>query len=94
MCSQPNSLLAYPPKGMGMGFLKVLYACAFYSTGECGFETHNDLLGLPEEYLDKATLASHNWVIAQAGKIEQQSGLFLRTKSMHGTSARDELVVK
>ncbi|KAG5751267.1 hypothetical protein H9Q70_006107 [Fusarium xylarioides] len=55
-------------KGVGMGFLKALYSRAFYPTGDGVFETHNDLLGLPEESLDEATLAAHNWAIAQAGK--------------------------
>ncbi|KAF5601197.1 hypothetical protein FPCIR_2379 [Fusarium pseudocircinatum] len=55
-------------KGVGTGFLKALYARAFYPTGDGIFETHNDLLGLPEESLDEATLASHNWAIAQAEK--------------------------
>ncbi|KAF5674604.1 oxidoreductase like [Fusarium denticulatum] len=54
--------------GLGTGFLKALYSRAFYPTGEGVFETHNDLLGLPEESLDEATLAAHNWAIAQAGK--------------------------
>ncbi|KAG5770244.1 hypothetical protein H9Q72_002818 [Fusarium xylarioides] len=55
-------------KGVGTGFLKALYSRAFYPTGDGVFETHNDLLGLPEESLDEATLAAHNWAIAQAGK--------------------------
>ncbi|KAM0209347.1 hypothetical protein ACHAQD_011238 [Fusarium lateritium] len=55
-------------KGVGTGFLKALYSRAFYSTRDGVFETHNELLGLPEESLDEATLASHNWAIAQAGK--------------------------
>lgn len=54
--------------GVGTGFLKALYSRTFYTTGEGVFETHNDLLGLPEEDLDEATLVSHNWAITQAGK--------------------------
>lgn len=55
-------------KGVGTGFLKALYSRAFYPTDDGVFETHNDRLGLPEESLDEATLASHNWAIAQVGK--------------------------
>ncbi|KAL2670157.1 hypothetical protein Neosp_015038 [[Neocosmospora] mangrovei] len=58
-------------KGVGTGFLKALYARAFYPTGEGVFESQNDLLGLPEESLDEATLASHNWAIAQTKKAEK-----------------------
>ncbi|KAF4962230.1 hypothetical protein FSARC_9682 [Fusarium sarcochroum] len=58
-------------KGVGTGFLKALYSRAFYSTGEGIFETHNDLLGLPEEDLMEATLASHDWAIAQARNKEE-----------------------
>lgn len=54
--------------GVGTGFLKALYSRTFYPTGEGTFETDNELLGLPEESLDEATLASHNWAMAQAGK--------------------------
>ncbi|EGU89199.1 hypothetical protein FOPG_17755 [Fusarium oxysporum f. sp. conglutinans race 2 54008] len=55
-------------KGDGRGFLKALYARAFYPTGEGVFETHNSLLGLPQEDLGEATLAAHHWAIAQAKK--------------------------
>ncbi|KAI3573101.1 hypothetical protein IWW34DRAFT_707638 [Fusarium oxysporum f. sp. albedinis] len=55
-------------KGEGTGFLKALYARTFYPTGEGIYETDNKALGLPEESLDEATLASHNWAMAQAGK--------------------------
>ncbi|CZR42870.1 hypothetical protein LB506_002104 [Fusarium annulatum] len=58
-------------KGVDTGFLKALYSRAFYPTSDGVFQTHNDLLGLPEESLDKATLASHNWAIAQAEKNEE-----------------------
>ncbi|KAJ3467964.1 hypothetical protein MRS44_005528 [Fusarium solani] len=58
-------------KGVGTGFLKALYARSFYPTGEGVFETHNSLLGLPEESLAEATLASHNWAIAQIKKADE-----------------------
>ncbi|KAF5010460.1 hypothetical protein FDECE_3386 [Fusarium decemcellulare] len=57
-------------KGVGTGFLKALYARSFYPTGEGLFGTHNDILGLPEESLHEATLASHNWAIAQLKKAK------------------------
>ncbi|RTE75256.1 hypothetical protein BHE90_010295 [Fusarium euwallaceae] len=58
--------------GVGTGFLKALYARTFYPTGEGVFETHNRLLGLPEESLNGATLAAHKWAIAQAKKVEEE----------------------
>ncbi|KAM0437900.1 hypothetical protein ACHAPT_002265 [Fusarium lateritium] len=48
-------------EGEGTGFLKALYARAFYPTGDGVFETHNAILGLPKEDLDEATLAAHRW---------------------------------
>ncbi|KAL2836871.1 hypothetical protein BJY01DRAFT_221461 [Aspergillus pseudoustus] len=54
--------------GNGAGFLKALYARVFDSASGGIFETHNDVLGLPKEDLDEATLAAHHWAIAQAKK--------------------------
>ncbi|KAI9150008.1 hypothetical protein HJFPF1_09758 [Paramyrothecium foliicola] len=52
-------------RGEGTGFLKALYARTFYPSGEGVFETHNTVLGLPEEDLSEATRAAHEWAIAQ-----------------------------
>ncbi|KAM5342229.1 hypothetical protein ACJ41O_015260 [Fusarium nematophilum] len=49
--------------GEGTGFLKALYARAFYPSGDGVFETHNKVLGLPEEDLDEATMAAHHWAM-------------------------------
>jgi hypothetical protein len=58
-------------KGDGRGFLKAFYARAFYPAGEGVYETHNSLLGLPQEDLAEATLAAHHWAIAQAKKARK-----------------------
>lgn len=47
--------------GDGTGFLKALYARVFDPVSGGIFETHNDVLGLPKEDLDEATLAAHSW---------------------------------
>ncbi|XHF96684.1 hypothetical protein AWENTII_000304 [Aspergillus wentii] len=52
--------------GDGTGFLKALYARVFDPAAGGIFETHNNVLGLPKEDLDEATLAAHHWAIAQA----------------------------
>ena len=52
--------------GDGTGFLKALYARVFDPAVGGIFETHNNVLGLPKEDLDEATLAAHHWAIAQA----------------------------
>lgn len=50
--------------GDDTGFLKALYARVFAQASGGLFETHNDVLGLPTEDLDEATLAAHHWSIA------------------------------
>lgn len=52
-------------EGDRTGFLKGMYARVFYATGDGVFETHNDVLGLPQEDLAEATLAAHQWGITQ-----------------------------
>jgi hypothetical protein len=47
------------------GFLKALYARVFDPASGGLFETHNDMLGLPMELLDEATLAAHHWATEQ-----------------------------
>lgn len=51
--------------GNGAGFLKALYASVFDPMTGGIFKTHNELLGLPEENLDEATLAAHHWGISK-----------------------------
>ncbi|KAH8198975.1 hypothetical protein TruAng_006852 [Truncatella angustata] len=57
-------------KGDGTGFLKALYARTFFPTGEGVFETHNNILKLPKEDLAEATLAAHEWAVAQARRAK------------------------
>ncbi|KAH6892574.1 CipA protein [Thelonectria olida] len=43
-------------QGNQLGFYKAMYARAFYPSGDANFEDDNQLLGLPSESLDEATL--------------------------------------